>query len=156
MANKQITCPKGHVYDNSLSACPYCSPNPPPISPLPPPIPSSHHAKPVVGWLICIQGNDYGKDFRLHAGFNFVGRAENQDVRLKDNSVSREHFIVSYDKEHNIYCAEISKGSTMVYINGNALGGKVVLKKDDQIRVGDTLLIFVPFEQQAVKWNWEI
>ena len=42
----------------------------------------------------------------------------------------------------------------MVYINGYSLGGRVVLKKGDQIKVGNSLLVFIPLEQQDVKWNW--
>lgn len=30
---------------------------------------------PVTGWLVCIEGPQYGKDFKIHAGKNFIGRA---------------------------------------------------------------------------------
>ena len=207
MANMQITCPKGHVYDSSLPSCPYCLPgqgsvgsttpvnqyggnvgsttpvnqyggnvgptvpvNPPPVQretvfigdlsdpnnpkPIQPTTPT--RVRPVVGWLVCVQGPDIGKDFRLHTHFNHVGRAENQDVCLSDESVSREHFTVSYDMVNNRYFADMGKGSTFVYINGYPLGARVTLKKGDQIKVANTLLVFIPLEQQDVKWNWKI
>ena len=125
--------------------------NPKPIQPTTP-----TRVRPVVGWLVCVQGPDIGKDFRLHTHFNHVGRAENQDVRLNDESVSREHFTVAYDMVHNRYFADMGKGSTFVYINGYPLGARVTLKKGDQIKLANTLLVFIPLEQQDVKWNWKI
>ena len=110
--------------------------------------------RPVVGWLVCVQGPDIGKDFRLHTHFNHVGRNKDQDVCLSDPTVSGEHFTVSYDMQHNHYFADMNKGSTFVYINSYPLGGRTVLKKGDQIKVGDSLLVFIPLEQQDVKWNW--
>ncbi len=112
--------------------------------------------RPVVGWLVCVQGPDIGKDFRLHTHFNHVGRGDNQDVRLSDESVSREHFTVSYDMVNNRYFADMGKGSTFVYINGYPLGARTALKKGDQIKLANTLLVFIPLEQQDVKWNWKI
>ncbi len=113
--------------------------------------------RPVVGWLVCVEGPDIGKDFRLHANYNSVGRAENQDVRINDKSVSREHFTVSYDLVNNRYFASMKNGQTFVYINGYPLGnGMTPLKKGDQIKVANTLLVFIPLEQRDVKWNWKI
>lgn len=221
MSNMQKYCPKGHAYDSSLPACPFCLPNQGgglnptapanqygggglnPTAPanqyrdnLPPTTPANQygnnqgssvgptvpvqqktvfigdlsdpsnvtptspvpkaHVRPVVGWLVCVQGPDIGKDFRLHTHFNHVGRNKDQDVCLSDPTVSGEHFTVSYDMQHNHYFADMNKGSTFVYINSYPLGGRTVLKKGDQIKVGNSLLVFIPLEQQDVKWNWKI
>lgn len=118
--------------------------------------PQPTRVRPVVGWLVCVQGNDIGKDFRLHANFNSVGRGENQDVRINDDYVSREHFVVSYDMVNNRYFADMGQGKTFVYINGYPLGARTQLRKGDQIKVANTLLVFIPLEQQDVKWNWKI
>ena len=119
--------------------------------------PAKERVRPVVGWLVCVQGPDIGKDFRLHTHFNRVGRLDNQDVCLSDPRVSREHFTVSYDLMNSQYYAEMqSGGNTMVYINGQPLGGRIMLKKGDQIKVGDSMLVFIPLEEQDVKWNWKI
>ena len=113
--------------------------------------------RPVVGWLVCVEGPDTGKDFRLHTDFNRVGRAEYQDVCLSDETVSREHFTIAHDRFNNQYFAEMnSNGRTMVHINGYSLGGRVVLERGDQIKVGKTLLVFIPLEQKDVKWNWKV
>ena len=117
----------------------------------------STRVRPVVGWLVCVQGPDIGKDFRLHTHFNRVGRLEGQDVQLTDKTVSREnHFTVTYDMVNHRYFAEMGNGSTLVYVNGQSLGARAMLKKGDQIKVGESLLVFIPLEQQDVKWNWKI
>ena len=154
-------CPKGHTYDSSLGPCPFClppstsTPTPTP-TPLPPP-PTPQRVRPVVGWLVCAQGADIGKDFRLHANFNHVGRNGNMDIQLTDPYVSHDkHFTVSYALQSNLYFAEMGQGRSFVHINGQPLVGSTQLKKGDQIQVGNTLLIFIPLEQQDVQWNWKI
>ena len=37
---------------------------------------------PVVGWLVCIEGNDRGRDFRLHSGYNSIGKNAENDVSI--------------------------------------------------------------------------
>lgn len=116
-----------------------------------------NRVRPVVGWLVCVQGPDIGKDFRLHAHFNSVGRGSNQDVRINDKFVSKEeHFSVAYDLVNNRFFAEKGRGKSYAYVNGYSLGSRIQLKKGDQIKVGETLLVFIPLEQQDVKWNWKI
>ena len=152
-------CPKGHTYDSSLGPCPFCLPTPKPVPPPPPPPPPPQplqRVRPVVGWLVCAQGNDIGKDFRLHVNFNHVGQNANMDIRLTDPYVSHDkHFTVSYALQSNLYFAEMGQGKSFVHINGQPLVGSTQLKKGDQIQVGNTLLIFIPLEQKCVKWNWK-
>ena len=48
-----------------------------------------HGADPVVGWLVCVTGPNTGRDYRLFARINTIGRAEKNDVCLKgDNTIS--------------------------------------------------------------------
>lgn len=110
--------------------------------------------EPVVGWLVCVKGKDIGKDYRLHANNNFVGRAHDQDVRITDPKVSRVHFTVSYDPVNNVFFAYMGRGKAIVYINGKPLGSTTVLRKGDKIRVADTELVFIPLEQELVRWEW--
>ena len=105
----------------------------------------SKRVSPVVGWLVCVKGDDIGKDFRLHANFNHVGRNGNMDIQLTDPYVSRDkHFTVSYDLHHNRYFVDMGQGKSFVHINGHPLGGRTQIKKGDQIQVGKTLLVFIP------------
>lgn len=47
--------------------------------------------EPVVGWLVCIDGYDKGKDYKLKTEKNFIGRTPEMDVCIEgDNSISRK------------------------------------------------------------------
>lgn len=53
----------------------------------------------VTGWLVCLKGPEKGRDYRLHHGFNRVGRGLGMDVAIMDDpAVSRDcHCSVVYD-----------------------------------------------------------
>ena len=40
-------------------------------------------SEPVVGWLVCIEGPMRGVDFRLHDGYNFIGREEGEQAGVR-------------------------------------------------------------------------
>lgn len=110
---------------------------------------------PLVGWLVCTKGKEVGKDFRLIAGNNSVGRGSNQLVRLTDTHISREHFVVSYDPHHDIYYAFMEKGQAIVYLNGYPLSKNMVtIKKGDKFDVAGYTLVFIPLEKKDVNWEW--
>ncbi len=110
---------------------------------------------PVIGWLVCTEGKDFGRDFRLHPDNNFVGRGDQCDVRLSDEYVSAKHFTVSYDPFSDIHFASMSDGRAIVYVNGIPLTANMVqLKKGDKIKVAKTTLVFIPLEKDDVQWNW--
>lgn len=60
---------------------------------------------PVVGWLICVEGKERGRDYRIHTDNNYIGRSEKMDICLRgDETISRENqAIITYDaQEKNI------------------------------------------------------
>lgn len=109
---------------------------------------------PVVGWLVCTEGSDKGKDFRLHAGNNFVGRSPDRDVYLRDPSVSRKHFSVSYDQRKDRWFTTMWEGKEIVYVNDEPISNATPLKKGDLIEVANTKLVFIPLEREYVEWEW--
>ena len=94
---------------------------------------------PVTGWLVCINGDEKGNDYRLHAGKNFVGRSQAMDVVLTDDkSISREkHCSVLYDPKGNEFYVTAEK-SNIVYLNGDLVTEPHSLKLGDVIKVGET------------------
>ena len=60
-------------------------------------------AEPVIGWLVCMSGPEMGRDFRLKAGRNSIGRANSNDVALNhDPRISKKkHAEVVYDHKSN-------------------------------------------------------
>ena len=177
---KMKVCPNGHYYDNNkYPTCPYCATpviggndtkpvNPTEKSKKPQPKDDGktkplwetdtdvESVAPVIGWLVCTEGVDKGRDFRLHPDNNFVGRGSQCDVRLSDEYVSAKHFTVSYDPFSDIHFASMSDGRAIVYINGTPLTSSMVaLKKGDKIKVAKTTLVFIPLDKADVQWNWE-
>lgn len=110
---------------------------------------------PVVGWLVCIQGNNIGRDYRLVAGRNFVGRAEEMDVCIKgDNSVSRSsHAIVVYDPKSNMFLAQPGDAKELFYINGDLVLSATKLNPLDRMSIGDTVLLFQPLCSSDFDWS---
>jgi len=113
----------------------------------------SHDADPVVGWLVCTEGTEKGRDYRLHHGRNFVGRGLTMDISIQaDEQISREnHFSIVYDPKTGIFTAVSGEG-TVTDINDKLLRGTEELKDDDIISVGATRLVFIAFCKENRKW----
>lgn len=119
--------------------------------------PEDMELDPVVGWVVCVEGADKGKDYRLHSGNNFAGRSGKMDIILSEKYVTAEnHFCVSYDKRHDKYFAAMGIGQEMVYVNEEPLAGAnaVQLKHGDTIEIGKTRLIFIPLCGENFHWDW--
>ena len=114
---------------------------------------SQMKADPVVGWLVNIEGPEKGRDYRLHSGRNFIGRALRMDVLLSDDDgISREnHCSMVYDREDNTFSLVPGKG-TNTYLNGTLLIDPVRVEDDDTIRLGNTELVFKAFCKGERKW----
>lgn len=110
--------------------------------------------EPVVGWLVCIEGPARGTDYRLHAGYNYIGR-EAGDVRIHgDQQVSRQnHAMVAYDSGEHLYFVGPSTGRNLIKVNSHAVLQAVEIKNYDVISIGTTKLIFVGLCGE--KFSWE-
>lgn len=115
----------------------------------------TRNPQPVVGWLVCIEGTNYGHSFYLYAGKNFIGRASDMDICLKgDGSVSRtKHAIITYEPKERKFFAQPGESHELFYVNDNVVLTSVELKDRDEISVGKTKLVFVPFCNS--KYGWE-
>ena len=111
--------------------------------------------KPVVGWLVSIEGSTMGKDFRLCSGRNYIGRGKDMDIVLEgDNKVSRnKHAIVLFDPRSQKTLCQAGESRELFYLNDNVVTGTVELKQGDVIMIGDTKLMFVPFCGDLHTWN---
>ncbi len=109
-------------------------------------------AWPVVGWLVCVQGAERGRDWRLHEGQNFAGNTLGADIQL---SVlprgSEKTFSVIYDGRHNVFLAAPGQGA-LVYCNGELLKGPVQLHDSDEISVEGMVLCFQSFCTDTRRW----
>jgi len=111
---------------------------------------------PVVGWLVAVKGPERGKDYRICAEKNFIGRGDNMDIRIPDETISREnHAIVSYNPKKNNFRLFPGDSKRLVYLNDEEVVSPEELKPYDAIDLGDTQLIFIPFCNETFQWGKE-
>lgn len=110
---------------------------------------------PVVGWLVCTEGADKGRDYRIRSENNFLGRGENMHIVIQgDSTISRErHAVLSYDPKTNSFTLLPGSGRGIVHLNGEPLYQHRELSPYDEIELGNTKLMFVPF--CGPKWQWK-
>lgn len=109
---------------------------------------------PVTGWLVCIEGADKGKDFRLHPERNFIGRSAEMDVYLSDEHVSREkHAIISYNPLAKTFKLIPGESRSLVFCNEEEVDVPRLLDARDLIQLGKTKLLFIPFCGPNFDWD---
>ncbi len=111
--------------------------------------------EPVVGWLVCIEGKEKGKDYRIYGKNNTIGRDEKSDICLKgDDSISREnHARLAYDRKHNNFHIIPADGANPVYLNDEPVYVPEKLKANDILEIGELKLMFIPFCNDSFKWE---
>lgn len=95
--------------------------------------------------LVVVDGPQTGEQFPLRVGANEVGRDRGNDVRLSDPLVSKSHLRVNVGDVVEV----IDLGSA----NGTEVGGhtvdRTVLRDDDQVRIGNTVVRVVRERQRS-------
>lgn len=174
-------CPHGHFYDSSKnSLCPYCGVGEdldegktrgsllPRKNDAAPTVPKREPGAtvavfrdaatgiaPVVGWLICTEGPDRGRDYRLHEEKNFIGRSSAMDIAITgDESISRDkHAAVAFDPKKNTFWLLPGEASGLVYLNDQLVNAPASLKVRDVIELGKTKLMFWPLCDDKFQWR---
>lgn len=110
---------------------------------------------PVVGWLVCVDGAARGSDYRIRAGYNYIGRAEHMDICVRgDNTIGRErHALIAYDQEERVFFFGPADGKSIVRLNGKMVMTPQQIKLHDVLTVGTTKLLFVPLCGEGFDWN---
>ncbi len=111
--------------------------------------------EPVVGWLVCISGKHIGKDFKIIAGKNSVGRNSTNDVSLEgEESVSREkHAWIIYEPRKREFFAKPGESSGLTYLNEENIFDAKKLNRDDILEFGDAKFIFIPLCGESFSWS---
>ncbi|MFI3212870.1 MAG: FHA domain-containing protein [Eubacteriales bacterium] len=109
--------------------------------------------EPVVGWLVCTEGKEKGRSYTLHVGRNFVGRAIHMDVSLPDEEqVSMEdHCSIVFEPRRLIFMLARGKGESVI-VNGEFLQESYQLTGEENIQLGNTKLVFIPFCKEGRVW----
>ena len=113
-------------------------------------------AEPVVGWLVCIEGPVRGMDYRIHAGYNYIGR-DSGDIRIRgDQQISRQnHAMIAFDSGELTYFVGPAAGRNLIKVNGKTVLNAVEIQSYDVISIGTTKLIFVALCSEKFSWNQE-
>lgn len=118
-----------------------------------------HGYNPVVGWLVCIEGTEKGKDFRLYNKINTIGRSEENDVSLANANAQtislKDHVRLAYDARHNNFQLIPGSSTNIVYVNNEPLYVHRLLNAYDVIDFNDIKLMFVPFCAPQFQWPQE-
>ena len=113
------------------------------------------NVSPTVGWLICIKGPCKGEDFKLHTGWNYIGRGHENEVNIPDPKVDRSNMAkIAYDNRGRIFV--IAPGDStrnLTYWGGKPLLMPTPISAYDVISVGDTDLMFVPLCGEHFSWE---
>ncbi|MBU5679200.1 FHA domain-containing protein [Blautia sp. MSJ-9] len=112
---------------------------------------------PVVGWLVCIEGPEKGKDYRIHAGYNSIGRSFSMDIVLKyDNNISREKdCYIGYDQQEKEFFFGHDNGRNIIRVNGKRVNGSTDLKSYDILSIGSCKYMFVALCGEQFDWSDE-
>lgn len=112
-------------------------------------------AQPITGWLVCIEGPEKGKDYRLHDENNFIGRSSQMDVCISgDRTVSEDrHAVITYDSQERKFFFALSGGSSIVRLNGKAVLMTQEIKYGDRLQIGQGTFLFVPLCGEQFQWE---
>ncbi len=153
-------CPNGHVMHPSWDTCPYCLEMQQAMAggaPAAAPVPSmgqgtvmvnvsdvgtsgekgrgsTDRTREVCGWMVALNGQHKGEDFRLRVGKNVIGTAADCDIVLSDKKLSRKHATIRYEGgEFQIADLDSSNGT---FVNDEKVQ-KHDLIDNDIIKLGD-------------------
>jgi type III secretion system (T3SS) inner membrane Yop/YscD-like protein len=152
-------CPNGHVMHPSWDTCPYCLEMQQAMmgggGGASIPLPSAGQgtamlnlaeiggekgrgsqdkSREVCGWIVALNGQHKGEDFRLRVGKNVLGTAADCDIVLTDKKISRKHATVRYEGgEFQIADLDSSNGT---FVNDEKVQ-KHDLIDNDIVKLGD-------------------
>ena len=109
----------------------------------------------VTGWIVQIDGAHSGKEYRIHAGYNYIGRQEG-DIRIEgdDYISSVKDSQIYYDAVSTTFYISHVNGANAVRVNGEpVVSGSQKLKAYDILMIGKTRFVFVPLCSD--QFNWE-
>lgn len=160
-----IRCQNGHMFSSRRygTVCPYCN--------VETAVKEKQAAKPaeemieealfleeetlVCGWLVCVAGVRKGKDYKVTAGKNFIGRADDMDIQiLGDNKISRRnHSVIVYDEKNGETKLLPGDSNGIVYLNGDGVYTPQDLNSYDVIEMGESQFVYVPFCGENFTWK---
>lgn len=109
----------------------------------------------VCGWIVCIEGVQSGRSYEIKDGRNFIGRGIDMDIQiLGDDQIDiGSHIIIAYDKRTKRSRLLPGAGNGLAYHMGEAVYEPKDLSAYDEIKIGDSKLLFIPFTGKRFSWK---
>jgi len=148
--SSNVTIPVGGASASAAAVTPFSNPTVSAVDLNPGAVAS----EPVVGWLVCVEGPVRGVDFRLHDGYNFIGREEG-DIHIQgDNAISRQkHAVVAFYAKRNSFHVGPADGRNIIELNDEPVFNHTEMKNYDVITVGNTKLMLVALCGSHFSWT---
>lgn len=110
---------------------------------------------PVVGWLVAVEGPCRGTDYRIHTGYNYIGREAGDICICGDNTISAEKDAnVTYVPQTRKFYIAHELGKNVLLVNDlPVIGGGMEINGYDMITIGTTKLMFVAACGERFSWG---
>ena len=87
--------------------------------------------------LIFLEG-EIPKEYLISQQERFLGRDDSNDIVLDDDQVSGRHIRIGYEGgEFRVRDMGTTNGT---FVNGERIGGSVILKNEDLVKIGGTII----------------
>jgi len=103
--------------------------------------------------LVVIYGDDLGRRIALGKKPMTIGRSSKSDVQIDQESVSRTHARIWFDKKQ--FMVEDIKSTNGTYVNDNPVE-KSSLRDGDQLKIGRTIFKFITGNNIETQYHEEI
>jgi adenylate cyclase len=92
--------------------------------------------------LVIRNGGFEGMSYEITAGETLIGRNPTTDITLLDEGISREHALITYDPESDVYTLEDLQSTNGTKVNGRRVRS-AVLADGDELQIGHTRFQFL-------------
>ena len=107
--------------------------------------------EPVVAWIICMNNDMRGQDFRLAEGRNIFSNQTDAQIYLPDMKDGSGGMAITYASLDDSF--HIEAGDSEVSINGENINDHSVLEGQCVIDIDGYNLVFIPFCEFGRNWN---
>ena len=110
---------------------------------------------PVVGWLVCVEGPEKGRDYRIRSGNNRIGRDEIMEIVIReDDAISRvKQALITFDDRSSRFVVKEGDGRSLTYLNDEPVDSSALLTPWDMLEMGKSKFCFVPLCGEAFRWE---
>lgn len=92
--------------------------------------------------IIVVSGAQQGLCLPLGNRASVIGRGEGSALQVEDPQASRKHVQIRFDQASNTFKVVDMKSANGTYLNGQRLTEEAALKEGDEVRIGDTPMVF--------------